>query len=60
MDIKYPVMCPLMGHEINADECFDIHMVVGGWAPLRTAPEKATSTENYKEICNNCPYHRND
>lgn len=60
MDIVYPVKCPLMEREISADECFDIHMVVDGWAPKRTAPQKATSIDNYGEICKNCPYHRND
>jgi len=60
MDINYPVNCPLMEQEIGADECFDIHMVVDGWAPKYTAPEKATSKEGFGEICKNCPYHRND
>ena len=60
MDIKYPVMCPLMEMEISEVECFDIHMVVDGWAPEYTAPEKATSTKEYREACKGCPFHRND
>lgn len=60
MDIKYPVDCPLMETKIDMDECFDIHMVVEGWAPTYTAPRKATEKEGYKDICLNCPFHRND
>lgn len=60
MDINYPVKCPLMEREITAGECFDIHMVVDGWAPEWTAPTKATSVDGYVDICKNCIYHRND
>lgn len=60
MDIKYPVKCPLMEREISMGECFDIHMVVDGWAPAYTAPEKATSVDGFKEICQKCEFHRND
>lgn len=60
MDIEYPVNCPLMEREISMDECFDIHMVVEGAAPVYTAPEKATNTHDFKKICNNCKYHRDD
>ena len=60
MDIKYPVMCPLMNDEITEGECFDIHMVVDGWAPELTAPEKVRKTDGYREICKNCSFHRDD
>ena len=60
MNIKYPVMCPLMEREITIGECFDIHMVVARCAPTYTVPEKVTSTDGYKEICENCQFHRND
>lgn len=60
MEIEYPVNCPLMEREISMDECFDIHMVVEGAAPVYTAPEKATSVPNYREVCRNCRYHRED
>ena len=60
MDIKYTVRCPLMEAEVDAGVCFDIHMVVDGWAPKYTAPEKAVSKEGFKEICIKCPYHRYD
>ena len=61
MDIKYPVMCPLMDNEkIDMGTCFDIHMVVEGDAPAYTAPEKAVKKDNFKAICNACPYHRDD
>ena len=60
MDIKYPVTCPLMDMEISAGECFDMHMVVDGWAPEYTAPEKARKKEGYKDICKKCPFHRDD
>lgn len=61
MDIEYPVMCPLMDNEpIDEGTCFDIHMVVEGWAPAYTAPKKAVSKENFKEICLACKFHRDD
>lgn len=60
MDIKYPVMCPLMEEEIDAGICFDIHMVVERIAPKRTAPKKIYEKDDYEDICNNCKYHRND
>lgn len=60
MDIKYPVPCPLMEAEIDIGTCFDIHMVVCGEAPKWTAPDKAVNKKNFKDICNSCPYHRDD
>lgn len=54
------VNCPLMGKEIDDGICFDIHMVVEGVAPERTAPKKAIKTSGYKEICIKCPNHRED
>mgnify|MGYP006925686635 FL=1 len=52
------VMCPLMGEMIDDAVCFDIHMVVEDSAPNWTAPEKIVAIQNYKEICLNCPNHR--
>ena len=61
MDIKYPVSCPLMGGEKIAEEiCFDIHCVVDGGTPERFAPKKAVRTPDFKKICRECPYHRDD
>lgn len=61
MDIKYPVNCPLMGGSpIDAGTCFDIHMVVSGEAPNWTAPEKIFKTPDFKDVCNQCKYHRED
>ena len=54
MDIKYPVLCPLMQKEIFAGECFRIHLVVGGEAPTWVAPQKVI------DICYGCQYHRDD
>lgn len=60
MDIKYPVLCPLMQKEIFAGECFRIHLVVGGEAPTWVAPQKVIDTPNFKQICYGCQYHRDD
>lgn len=61
MDIKYPVVCPLMDNEkIEEEICFDIHSVVDAGAPKYTAPEKAMEKDNFEEICKNCPFHRYD
>ena len=61
MDIKYPVECPLMGNKyIDMDVCFDIHMVVSGDAPDRTAPKEIFEHDDFKEICTHCKFHRND
>lgn len=54
------VECPLMGGIIDDGICFDIHMVVEGAAPEWTAPEKAVRIKGYKDICLNCPNHRDD
>lgn len=54
------VKCPLMKENIDDVICFDIHMVVEGSAPEYTAPEKAVHTPGYKEICLNCPNHKDD
>ena len=60
MEIKYPVQCPLMGCKIDMGTCFDIHMVVCNQAPKWTAPKEIYEFENYVDICNKCPYHRDD
>lgn len=52
--------CPLMRKDIADEICFDIHMVVEGAAPIRTAPKDATDVENFKQICLKCPNHRDD
>jgi hypothetical protein len=54
------VNCPLMGGKIDDVICFDIHMVVEGMAPEFTAPKKAIDTYGYREICLECPNHRED
>ncbi len=61
MEYNYPVSCPLMGNQkIDMNTCFDIHMVVCGEAPKWTAPKEIYQYKNYVEICENCPYHRED
>ena len=60
MSIRYPVECPLMQEKIDSGTCFDIHMVVCGEAPKWTAPAKILEKEDYKSICNQCQYHRED
>lgn len=52
--------CPLMEEAIDDGTCFDIHTVVENIAPLRTVPKKVQENEKRVEICNQCPYHRND
>lgn len=54
------VECPLMNEIIEDVICFDIHMVVDGGAPEFTAPEKAVQTPGFRDICLNCPNHRDD
>lgn len=54
------VNCPLMGKKIEDVICFDIHMVVEGVAPERTAPKKVIQTPGYRDICLKCPNHRED
>lgn len=61
MDYKYPVSCPLLHDElINEEICFDIHMVVCGDAPEYTAPSDIFANADYKSVCQNCQYHRED
>ena len=54
------VFCPLMQENIDMGICFDIHMVVCGCAPVKTAPQKARDTENFIEVCRGCKNHRDD
>ena len=54
------IKCPLMDEIIDDVICFDIHMVVDGGAPEFTAPETAVQTPGFREICLNCPNHRDD
>lgn len=61
LEYTYPVPCPLMdGELIEGEICFDIHSVIHAGAPKYTAPEKAMSKEDFKEICLACKYHRDD
>ena len=61
-DLSPEVVLPLISEfpQIISHMISDIHMVVDGWAPKYTAPEKAVSKEGFKEICIKCPYHRYD
>ncbi len=54
------INCPLMEESIDDVVCFDIHMVVEGGAPDFTAPKKAVQTLGFRDICLNCPNHRDD
>lgn len=61
MDYNYPVPCPLLQNKlIDSGICFDIHMVVCGEAPTYTAPADIFLHSDYKTICENCRYHRDD
>lgn len=60
MDIKYPVCCPLLEKEIDAETCFDIHCVVDGGAPECIAPKAIFNNEKFREICKMCTFHRDD
>lgn len=54
------VDCPLIGGDIEDTVCYDIHMVVEGMAPQRTAPKEAVQNPDFKKICLGCPNHRED
>lgn len=54
------VKCPLMQEIIEDVVCFDIHMVVEKAASEYTVPQKAVQTPGFREICLNCPNHRED
>lgn len=49
-----------MEKKIDDVICFDIHMVVEGVAPERTAPKKVIQIPEYRDICLKCPNHRED
>ena len=46
--------------EIDDEICFDIHMNVEGLAPDWTIPDKVIKKMYYKNVCLNCPIHRDD
>ena len=59
--IIYPVECPLLNYKKIADfVCLEIHTVVDETAPKVIAPEEIFLKENYREICMNCQWHRDD
>lgn len=49
-----------MESEIDDEICFDIHMNVEGLAPDWTIPDKVIKKTDYKNVCLNCPNHRDD
>ncbi len=56
---EYPVPCPLMKNQlIDANTCFDIHVVVDGSTPKDFAPKEIYEVANYENVCFHCPYHR--
>lgn len=57
METRY---CPLLEKQIDDGTCFDIHMVVEGLAPDRTAPEKAVNHPRRDEVCLKCEHHDMD
>ena len=54
------IECPLMEKEIDDGICFDIHMNVEGLAPDWTIPDEVLKQMAYKNLCLNCPNHRDD
>ena len=54
------INCPLVESEIDDERCFDIHMNVEGLAPDWTIPDKVIKKTDYKNVCLNCPNHRDD
>lgn len=54
------INCPLVESEIDDEICFDIHMNVEGLAPDWTIPDKVIKKTDYKNVCLNCPNHRDD
>lgn len=54
------VSCPLIGRDIEDTVCFDIHMVVEGMAPQRTAPKEVVQNPDFKKICLGCSNHREE
>lgn len=53
------ILCPIINEYIEDEDCFDVHMVIEG-APERTALKKIVDTQDYKNICLNCKYHKNE
>ena len=49
-----------METDIDDGICFDIHMNVEGLAPDWTIPDMVLRKHDYKQICLNCPNHRED
>lgn len=59
--MKYIVKnCPLYNKDIDDDICFDISLVAERFSPEVEVPEEVRKIPNYKEICLNCPNHRDD
>ncbi|MDE5602257.1 MAG: hypothetical protein K2J16_07150 [Clostridia bacterium] len=57
-DTTRQVFCPLLRSEVKfIKECYDITMVAEGDLPEKFVPSKVMETENWREICKNCPNH---
>ena len=52
---KKKVFCPIIRREIGDLNCDDISNVVDGGHPKRFAPKEIRATQNWEEICRNCP-----
>ena len=53
------IKCPLVNNEVVDDYfCFATSMVAEHAAPFRTLPDEVKKIANFREICLNCPNHR--
>ncbi|HWQ41311.1 MAG TPA: hypothetical protein VN456_04670 [Desulfosporosinus sp.] len=52
--------CPLRQRQIEEYECYEISMTAEGLAPKRYLSDNESEIERYREICLNCPHHRED
>lgn len=49
-------ICPIVNKTISANDCFDVHSVLGG-APEYVAPKEIIDVKDYAERCSSCPFH---
>ena len=52
--------CPIINKIINQRDCFDVQMVIQDGAPEHTALKEIINNKEYKKICRNCKYYRED
>lgn len=54
---KKTVFCPVLGREIEADDCYDAALVYEEMSPFSELPKEMSFTDENQSKCLKCKYH---